>query len=251
MSCNCNCQMCTKDQKYKRNIFQTSLYDWSQTPDVLTPLQRMSMVIWQTADWKNENKKPYKSSWMSNWCCLLINNFHSSHWSVFTGPKISTCVPGMARLLKLIDSRSQYFNGIDITHLCWCYKNIPASISSIPPSPSLPVSITPPLLCYFPLYLFLYPHISLSLCPFFSYHGWAETPPCRWCWFSPGHRWPWGTQKHSDQCGDMITPEVCLSSVGSRWCGQPHGQLQWSAALLFDLSVRQEFKYTYRSTIRL
>lgn len=86
-------------------------------------------------------------------------------------------------------------------------------------------------------------HFSfLFFSSFFSYHGWAETPPSRCCWFSQGHCWPWGTQKHSDQCSDMITPEVCLSSDGPRWCRQalwtPQNKALWSV-LLSDLQLSQ------------
>lgn len=86
-------------------------------------------------------------------------------------------------------------------------------------------------------------HFSfLFFSPFLSYHGWAETPPSRCCWFSQGHCWPWGTQKHSDQCSDMITPEVCLSSDGPRWCRQalwtPQNKALWSA-LLSDPQLSQ------------
>lgn len=76
----------------------------------------------------------------------------------------------------------------------------------------------------------------LLLCPFSSYHGWAETPPRRWCWFSQGHRWPWGTQEHSDQCCDTTAPAVCLSSVESYWCGLSAGPCDQ----LFDLCIQFE-----------
>lgn len=61
---------------------------------------------------------------------------------------MTKCVPGMAQLLKVIGLRSQYFNGTDITLLCWRDKNIPRfhqSNPSIQPclSPSLlPLSLT-------------------------------------------------------------------------------------------------------------
>lgn len=141
----------------------------------------------------------------------------------FTGNTMSKCVPGIAQLFQLIGMRSQYFNGIDITRLHICADVIKISMPSSHLSSSqlshLHYFSLTHSLASFSLVSFSSPpsHFSfLFFSPFFSYHGWAETPPSRCCWFSQGHCWPWGTQKHSDQCSDMITPEVCLSSDGPR-----------------------------------
>ena len=82
----------------------------------------------------------------------------------------------------------------------------PISFSQLPR-----LQVTLPFPSKLPLHLCLSPSL---LCLFPSYRGWAESPPCR-LWLSQGHRWLWGTQKHLDQCCDMINLEVSLSSDGS------------------------------------
>lgn len=175
---------------------------------------------------------------MPNRCCLSINYFQRRQ-SAFAAPKMSKCVPGMAWLLKLIRSRSQYFNGIDITHLCWHDTNIP----------TIPI-VQPHCLHYFSLsqILYLFPLFSLPSV-FFSFSLLSLTMGgLRLLQVGGGGflRVIAGPVAHRDiQISDVRW--LSLKSVfhGPFWCGQI--DWDWLTGLLFDLLIWKDWKFTMYS----